>query len=282
MRAVWLCVAVALVSAAPCGAADAKKAPEKTYQIPYHLSATKHILVRAKINGKGPFNLILDTGAPVLFVSPQVCRKLDVEPDKKGWGVFDRFELEGGLALTKAKGRIEEPPQLQGMNSLGLAGAELHGVIGYNLIARYRVEIDFTRSKMAWTDLDFTPPAPQGLGDGRSAPPELDAAGGMAKLLGGLLGKKSAAEAAPRGFLGLEVDDGGGKVAVKAVLAKGPAGRGGLKAGDHITHFDGVKVVKASDLERAAAQLTAGKAVKLGVVRGGRAEEITVTAGEGL
>ena len=46
----------------------------------------KHILVRAKINGKGPFNFILDTGAPALFVSTKVCDKIGVKSDKKGWG----------------------------------------------------------------------------------------------------------------------------------------------------------------------------------------------------
>ena len=34
---------------------------------------------------------------------------------------------------------------------MGFAGAELHGIIGYNVLARYRMEIDFTRDKMTWT-----------------------------------------------------------------------------------------------------------------------------------
>ena len=80
-----------------------------SYEIPYRLTVPKHILVRAKINGKGPFNFILDTGAPALFVSTKVCAKLGVKPDAKGWGSFDRFEIEGGLVVPKAKGRIEDP-----------------------------------------------------------------------------------------------------------------------------------------------------------------------------
>ena len=59
--------------------------------------------------------------------------------------------------LPKAKGRIETPFQLEGINGLGLAGVELHGMIGYNVLARYRMEIDFTRNKMVWTPLDFQP-----------------------------------------------------------------------------------------------------------------------------
>ena len=34
---------------------------------------------------------------------------------------------------------------------------EIHGLIGYNMLAKYRMEIDFTRDKMIWTELDFEP-----------------------------------------------------------------------------------------------------------------------------
>src|SRR5216683_4087456 len=165
MRSFWPCAVVGLLCLVPPMRSEEKpKAEAKTYQVPYRLTVPKHILVRAKINGKGPFNFILDTGAPALFVSTAVCKKLGVEPDKNGWSMFDRFAIEGGVVLTKAKGRIEDPFQLEGMNGLGLAGAELHGIIGYNVLARYRMEIDFTRDKMAWTELDFEPKSPLGQG----------------------------------------------------------------------------------------------------------------------
>ena len=39
----------------------------------HRLKRGLHIVVRAKINGKGPFNFILDTGAPALFVATKVA-----------------------------------------------------------------------------------------------------------------------------------------------------------------------------------------------------------------
>jgi hypothetical protein len=70
MRQFWTCAAVAALCLVPPAGADEKpKAEAKTYQVPYRLTVPKHILVRAKINGKGPFNFLLDTGAPALFVS---------------------------------------------------------------------------------------------------------------------------------------------------------------------------------------------------------------------
>lgn len=287
MRALWLCAGLVLALAPPLRAdepkkAEPKKADPKTYQVPYRLTKTQHILVRAKINGKGPFNFILDTGAPALFVATKVAKKAGTDPDKNGWGAFDKFEIEGGVPVAKAKGRIEDPFQLEGMNGLGLAGAELHGMIGYNVLARYRIEIDFTKDKMTWMELDFDPPAPKGLDGGKAGLPELDAFGALAKGLGGLLGRKGKPEVVARGFLGLELAESDGKVTVKKVLEKGPADKAGLKAGDRIAQFDGKKVENGDGLLKLAAELTAGKDVKLTVVRGDKEREITVKAGEGL
>src|SRR5438094_5995721 len=108
-------LAVALVSlTAPLGADETKAAAARTYQVPYRLTATNHVMVRVKINGSGPYHFILDTGAPALFVSTAVCRKLGVEPDQKGWGLFERFAIEGGVVLNKIQGRVEDPFQLEG------------------------------------------------------------------------------------------------------------------------------------------------------------------------
>ena len=120
------------------------------------------------------------------------------------------------------------------MNGLGLAGAELHGMIGYNVLARYRMEIDFTQDKMIWTPLDFEPPAAAGAG--RRA----DGAGpgddGQAHEDGraACWAKRPKPEIVARGFLGIELADGDEGIVVKAVLANGPAATAGLKPGDHI------------------------------------------------
>src|ERR1700746_3399314 len=95
---------LSLAFISPALADDANQAKDKMIQVPYRLTETKHVLVRAKINGKGPYNFILDTGAPALFVSTAVCRKAGIEADKDGWGTFDRFEIEGGVPVDKIKG----------------------------------------------------------------------------------------------------------------------------------------------------------------------------------
>src|SRR2546421_11604773 len=98
----WWIVGAALVTAAPLLRADTPKpAPAArpvgpAVQVPYRLTLTNHVLVRAKINGKGPFNFILDTGAPALFLSKKVADKGGGTADGRGWAAFGRFEVEGG------------------------------------------------------------------------------------------------------------------------------------------------------------------------------------------
>jgi hypothetical protein len=287
MKRFWPCAALAACVLAPPALADdappkpAAK-PAKSYEIPYRLTVPKHVLVRAKINGKGPFNFILDTGAPALFVATKVCKKLGVEPDGRGWGVFDRFEIEGGLVLKDIKGRVEDPFQLEGMNGLGLAGAELHGIIGYNVLARYRMEIDFTRDKMTWTPLAFTPKPPAGLGGRGGGAGGLEVVGSIMKMLGALTGAKATPDVAPRGFLGLDVAETDSKPVVRSVLEQGPAAKAGVRVGDVITRVSDRGVTDRDDVIRLTKKFTPGMSVKLTVQRGDDTKELTLKTGEGL
>jgi hypothetical protein len=282
MKIRWSSAALmALILAPPMRAEEPAKNAPKSFQVPYRLTKPKHILVRAKINGKGPYNFIIDTGAPALFVAVPVARKLGVRPGKNDWGTFDRFEIEGGVALTKARGRIETPPQIEGMNALGLAGVELHGMIGYEILARYRIEIDFTSDKMTWTPLDYKPKATLSPAGGRGTG-GLDLLGSLMKTVSSLLGTQASPPVRLRGFLGVDLKDEDENPIVQAVLADGPAGKAGLKVGDRITHIQGRSVLDTSDVQRSIARKNPGEEITLSVERGKEKMEITVKLGEGL
>jgi hypothetical protein len=283
MRILGSCAAfLALLSASPVCADESIKTPPKSFQVPYRLTKAKHILVRARINGKGPFNFIVDTGAPALFVAVPVARKLGVKSDDKGWGTFDRFEIEGGVVLTRARGRVETPPQVEGMNAMGLAGVELHGMIGYDILAHYRMEIDFTRDKMVWTPLDYKPKVAVALGAKGGNMGGIDLLGGIMKSLGSLLGTQAGPSVRLRGFLGVELKDGDENPIVQTVLADGPAGKAGLKAGDHITHVQGRTVTDSDDVQRFVRKANSGDDLKLTIQRGTETKQITIKLGEGI
>jgi serine protease DegQ len=260
--------------------APAKPAPAPI-MVPYRLSKTQHVVVRVKINGKGPFNFIMDTGAPALFVSKKAAEAAGVVPAKSGWTTIDRFEVEGGVVFEPAKGQIDDLFQLEGINGLGLAGVELHGVIGYNLLARYRIEYDFTRPKLAWTKLNFEPQAVSRMG-GKSASAGLDMIGGMMKFLGAMMGVKADFAVQPRGFLGAELADADG-VVVKAVLADGPAAKGGLKPGDIITRIGDAKIASVKDAAQLLADRPERDSLEFSIRRaGGKEQTFTIELGRGL
>jgi hypothetical protein len=280
MRTILPLVGLALL-APPLGADEAKKA--ETYEIPYRLTIPKHIMVRAKINGKGPFNFILDTGAPALFLATEVADKLGIKPDKNHWGTFDRFEIEGGLVLKKATGRIETPFQLKGMNGMGLAGAELHGIIGYNILAQFRMEIDFTRDKMTWTKLDWKPTAPLGM-RGKGGQGGMEIFGTIMQALGSFMGRKAIPDTTTRAFLGLEAVEDDGEAVVKTVLPNTPSAKAGLKAGDRFVKFRGRSVYGLDELKKFAGRVKAGEAFEVIVKRGKNGDDLklTIKPGEGL
>jgi hypothetical protein len=279
-----LCALAALLPLAAMAAdppkADKPKAEAKV-EVPYRLTDTKHVHVRVKLNGKGPFNFILDTGAPAVFITKAVAKKVGVEEDKKGWVGFDAFTVEGGLKVDKARARVADLYQLEGMNSMGLAGVELHGIIGYEALAKYRVTYDFTADKLTFVPLDFDPPAIQAGKKGNSQG-GLDVLGPVMKTMASLMGVKPTFEVKAGGFVGFELEEKEKKVFVKAVFKNSPAEEAGLKAGDRLDEVKGNSIDGMSDVTRAFGKAGVGDGVKVTVDRGGETKTVTVKLGGGL
>ncbi len=278
------------LSAAPPVSAPVSKAG-MVYKVPYRLADTKHVIVRAKLNGKGPYNFIMDTGAPALFVSADIADKIGVKPKADGWGTFDRLEIEGGAVLEKMQARIESPSQLKGMNAMGLAGVRIDGVFGFNLLANFRIELDLTQPKMVWTrqaGMRLTPASAKEMGiKAGDKPKGVEEMESLTKMASTLFVQKPQPEAVPRGFFGIELEAGKpDEVRIKSVLADSPAAQGGLKAGDIITvlaagEAPGEKVGNATDLRAKAAGVSAGTSVRFTVQRDGVTVQATVIAGKG-
>jgi hypothetical protein len=282
MKACLIALTAVLI-AMPARANDGKPAAAKPILVPYRLSATNHVLVRAKINGKGPFNFIVDTGAPALFVMTKAAEKAGVEIATQGLSSIDRFEIEGGVVIENGKGRVEDLFQMEGINGMGLAGVELHGVIGYNVLARYRIEYDFTRDKLAWTPLDFQPPALSARGAKGGALAGLEMMGKLMKFAGAMLGVNANSAVAPRGFLGAELAAvGEAGVKVEKVLTGSPAEKAGLRAGDRVKSMADKRVQSVADAGAVLATMAEGARLSVTVERDGQERQIVVELGRGL
>ena len=168
------------------------------------------------------------------------------------------------------------------MNALGVAGVELHGMMGYNVLARYKIEYDFTDTKLKWTPVDFKVPEPKRVQvDKEGGQGGLEMIGSIMQMLGPLLGKPNF-DVVPRGFLGAELAAEKGEVVVKSVLAGGPADKAGLKAGDRIESAKGKSLSKPEDMVEAVKKLPEGSKLKLSLKRGDDTKDITVELGKGL
>ncbi|MFO0957268.1 MAG: aspartyl protease family protein [Isosphaeraceae bacterium] len=262
----------------------------KTYRVPYRNTDTNHALVRVRINGKGPFNFLVDTGAPFLFVGTEAAEKAGLVADKDSYyTAVDRLEFEGGPSLTGLKARIEDPFQLVGMNALGLPGASIDGILGYAILARFRFTLDPTDDRMTWTRLDFDPEDLEVPADPkeRNAPADVQAMnmmGPLMKFASILIGKKPETQLRPRGWLGIELESSkeGGPPKVARVVDGSPAATAGLKAGDVIERAGDRETPDAKALFEATRQFEAGAEVALKIRRGGESRVILLTAGEGL
>jgi serine protease Do len=272
-------------------ASSARRVEEKAvYRIPYRLTDTNHVLVRARINGKGPFHFIIDTGAPDFFLATTAAKEagISVEPGKRSRA--KTLEIEGGAVMEGIDARVEEPSQLQGMNAMGLAGARIDGVFGYTVLSRFRMEIDFTEPTMRWTLLDYVPTVPptmkQLVGSG-PAPSTKDVAQmeQMTKWASAMFAR-AGKTAVGRGFIGIELASDAKGARISAVLPGSPAGAAGLKPGDRVRMIasagkEATEVETPAALLDALAETPAGSAVKLTIDRGGAKKTVALTAGKG-
>jgi hypothetical protein len=297
-------LALILTRATASGPQDRARTPARdpqigqSFRVPYRLTDTNHFLVRVRINGKGPFNFLVDSGAPALFVSTESAEKVGLNPGHdRFWTPIDRLDLEGGARLEHIKARVEDPFQLVGMNALGLPGATIDGILGFTILARFHLEIDPTQDRMTWTRLDHEPrdlPVPERVQGGqKSGPPEvqaMNALGSLAKGLAFLIGRQPEEQRHPRGFLGLEWSQqptgSHSRLYVQRVLPGSGAAQAGLETGDLILQIKGQPVDSARSARTALGQLEPGAKIPVFIRRGGAAGSrelnLEITAGDGL
>ena len=249
-RLAILGLTLALVASAADDAKNQDSAPGTSFRVPYKLTNTNHYLVRVRVNGKGPFNFLVDTGAPALYVGTEAAKAIGLEAAKDSfWTPIDRLELEGGASLSNLKARVEDPFQLTGMNALGLPGARIDGILGFTVLAKFRMEFDPTKDRMVWTRLDYNPKepfVPAGNPNDRM-PAEvkmMNAMGPAMKLAAVFIGKQAEDIKLPRGSLGIGFaeEEPKGEVLVSSVLAGSPAEKAGLKVGDRILKLSGKEI----------------------------------------
>ena len=208
-----------------------------------------HMIMQAKINGRGPYQLGVDTGSPYTFVGPQLARQLGLGA---GGG---RVELQfGGMKVSNASMVVMNHPNL---GTAAQSQGGLEGIIGHSVLSRYRYTIDFPNREIIF-----------------HGPPSNAPLGGAAKV------------APTRGVvLGVTLEDLGAgtrEARVVNVVAGGAADEAGLKRGDRIISFNDRAASQPQDVFDAVARLAPGHVLRLKVERGGKQLELSLKPRAGL
>ncbi len=246
---------------------------------PFQLLESRHIAIMAKVNGKGPYRMIFDVGAPVTLLSNKAGEESGVVPagTPKSFvfgtrGEFTAKTLEiGDLKANDAPLVVLDHPLIGAMNRL--FHIKLDGIIGYTFFARYKLTIDYQAKTLSFEPVDFK------------------VRNFMKELPDRLAGPKVAKERylSPAALWGLTVEDSregdpiaAAGVKVVRVLADSAAARAGIEPGDVISSIDGRWTTSALDAHAAAATIEAGRSVVVGVIRGGKSMTIAIEPVDGV
>lgn len=242
-----------------------------------------HIAVQAKINGKGPYRLIFDTGAPVNMLSvriakdagllgPNIKRPKNASPLSAAQQiVIDKMEL-GGLVVADQPAIIMDHPTILAMAEMF---GPIDGLVGFPLFARHRTTIDYQARKITFAANGFEPS---------------DVVHNvLMMLMSRMPGAKEqpAKILAPAAQWGLRLadkkaDDDEPGLTVADVLPESAAARAGINAGDRLLTIDGRWTDSANDCYRTAAAIKPGQAVQVTVRRDGKQLTLTVRPAAGF
>src|SRR5689334_19238399 len=116
------------------------------------------ILLPTRVNGVGPFDFILDTGAGTSLLSAELAQQLNIkvlgtkEGQSAGGKVSVSLAKVDSLALGQAK--IEEVEV--GIVDLGhigkTIGTKIDGDVGYNFLKHFRVTIEYQTGEIRFDD----------------------------------------------------------------------------------------------------------------------------------
>jgi hypothetical protein len=281
MKRIILAACVVLLAgavAAPAADEPKEKKDDKPVVVPFEVLKTKHMAVKIKVNGKGPYRVIFDTGAPMTVLSGKLAKEAGLLGDapKPAISLFGT----GGPAKVKSLEvgdlKAEDVPVVvmdhPTVGALAmLVGGSLDGIVGYPFFARYKMTIDYKDEKLTFVPSGYEPPDVLQIM--------------MASVMGGGPRDKVKvlAPAAQWGFAaGKEKEDDEPGVTVKEVMPGGAAEKAGLKAGDRVLTLDGRWTDTLPDLYAAAGYVKAGTAVKVVVKRDGKEVTLTVKPASGL
>ncbi|MBI3408383.1 MAG: aspartyl protease family protein [Planctomycetes bacterium] len=255
---------------------DDPKPEVKPVTVPFELLKTQHMVVEAKINGKGPYRLIFDTGAPINLLNNKVAKEAGLFPKNfkappfaffGSMGQFKIGSLEvGDLKAENLNCMVMDHPTVKAISD---ALGPIEGIVGFTFFAKYRMTLDYQAKTMSFVPVNYRP---------------VDMMEAMMKMI--MFSRQERRVAAPMVLVGIQVekkaDDMDPGVTIKEVLAESPAAKAGLKPGDRLLTLDSRWTDSVVDTYIATSQLRPGAAVVADFLRDGKRMEAKVNVRAGI
>jgi hypothetical protein len=255
--------------------------PSETVVVPFTLLPSGHFLVEVKMNDKGPYYLVFDTGAPLMLLNSRISKDAGVA--KKKTGGFSLFSgpsqvdvktLEVGSAKADhVPGVVMDHPTVEAISkAFEKDFGKIEGIVGFPFFARYKMTVDYKTKQLTFTPNGYKP------GDY------------LTDMMGSVM-KMSNAKPEPKvqsagGLWGIEVEkdakDSDPGVVVKLAYEGGAAAEAGLKPGDRVLTIDGRWTDTPAETSAAAAKAKPGTPCKVLIQRGGLEFTLMVTPRKGI
>lgn len=250
------------------------KVEGKSFTTPVELLPSNHIAIQVKINGKGPFRLIFDVGAPFTLLGSKAAADSGVTKRKQAGFMLAASQAKAE-SVNVSGAEVKDLPVMvmdhPALKALSRPFRPIHGIIGHTFFAHYRLTLDYQAKTMALE------------------PVEGEVSNLVDDIPKRMMGPKTAKTLvlAPQGLWGLEVadqDKGADTqgVTIKTVVKDSPADRAGLKVEDTLKEVDGRWTISVADLYQAASKVEPNKPVKLVVIRKDQEISLTIQPKNGL
>lgn len=116
------------------------------------------LLLPVEVNGEGPFEFILDTGAGTTLLTPELFRSLKMEStgSRQGQTAGGTVEVLMATAESLTVGAMQRDDvdiAVMDLSHIGRAiGAKVDGDLGYNFLKHFRLTIDFAAAELKLED----------------------------------------------------------------------------------------------------------------------------------
>jgi membrane-associated protease RseP (regulator of RpoE activity) len=256
--------------------ADAPPTPDKSITVPFELLKSGHMTVQVKVNGKGPYRLIFDTGAPITLVNNKIAKEAGLlkgmnAPAISFFGNMGDVKIKelqvGGQKANDVSTIVMDHPTVEAISRVF---GPIDGIVGFPFFARYKMTLDYQAKTVTF--------APSGF-----KPPDVMQAIMTALMSTGQDQIKVLSPAAQWGILvHKDTDDNADGVPVTDVLPGSAAATAGLKAGDRLLTLDGRWTDTIADLYTASGYVQAGKTAVVVVKRGSNEVKLKVKPRAGM